>query len=58
MKTRHPDFDELTQKLNREVKTFPKREQGWCGGCDANIVATGKKCPVCGFTEKTTHRKK
>jgi len=58
MKTNHPDFDELTQKLNREAKTFPKREQGWCDGCDANIVATNTRCSVCGFKLKTKHRKR
>jgi hypothetical protein len=28
-----------------------KRTKSWCSGCDANIVAPGEKCKVCGSRE-------
>jgi hypothetical protein len=58
MQTKHPDFEEITEKRNREAKTYPVRVNVWCGGCDANHVAHNEKCSVCGFTYKTKHRKR
>ena len=59
MKLNHPDFAEVTQKRNREQKTYPTTAHLlWCGGCDAQLVSLDQKCPNCGFKFKTGKRKK
>jgi uncharacterized paraquat-inducible protein A len=59
MKLNHPDIEFVTQKLNRELKTYPKSSHAiWCDACDAKQVHLNSKCTHCGFTHKTQHRKK
>lgn len=41
-------YDDYTyQKSNREKVIEPKAGIWWCNNCDRNLVALGKKCPVC-----------
>lgn len=43
-------------KNNRMNKTSNKRRKFYCG-CDFNMIRLGGKCGVCGYRNKTTHKK-
>lgn len=41
------DVEIQYKKTNREKSMEPKRGVFWCGACDAQLVANGRKCPNC-----------
>ncbi len=43
---------------NRDRVRQPKRGKGYCFGCDAALVGSGEKCPVCGRRNGTKRNKK
>lgn len=45
-------IDVPTRKLNRLTVRMPKSGMHWCGNCDANHIADGHKCEVCGYINR------
>lgn len=51
------DDDKLFHKKNRDQAHDPKAHtKHWCTGCDAEVVSSGEKCPVCGNKDTTRNK--
>ena len=55
MKPRHVGTNGIK---NRDIKRAPKRGYFWCCGCDMQLVAEVRKCPVCGQRANSKRLKK
>lgn len=44
-------YDEEYSQTNRDKRMTPKREFGYCDGCDKTMLGNGQKCPVCGHKQ-------